>query len=123
MESSPIRVLLLHGEAIYFGGAEVQLIRLVEGLGNNSARVTVARVAGSPLAAALPPGLPLTPELRQKLSGPGAPDAGPPRSGADSPKDPDRYRPIPSKYYQAELAGLGFTVKGREQKHDIELSK
>jgi hypothetical protein len=67
----------------------------------------------------LPPGLPLSPEARQQL-GAGGPDASPTN---DPGKGTDRYRPIPSKYYQAETSGLGFAVKGWELKHDIELSK
>ena len=48
------RVLIVHGEAIYLGGAEVLLARLVtHGLGPGI-ELTVARVAVSPLARALP---------------------------------------------------------------------
>lgn len=50
----PVRVLLIHGEAIYFGGAETLLTRLVTaGLGAD-VQLTVARVTGGPLARALP---------------------------------------------------------------------
>ena len=53
-ERTPRRVLLLHGEAIYFGGAETLLTRIAAaGLGEDI-QLTVARVANSPLARALP---------------------------------------------------------------------
>ncbi|MEN9572638.1 MAG: hypothetical protein RL514_493 [Verrucomicrobiota bacterium] len=51
-----MRVLLLNTESIYYGGTEVQLGRLVAGLAGSAVHVTVACVAGSPLARALPPG-------------------------------------------------------------------
>lgn len=51
-----MRVLLLHNESQYYGGTEVQLIRLVAGLAGSTVHATVACVAGSPLARALPPG-------------------------------------------------------------------
>lgn len=58
-ESWTKRVLMVHGEAIYFGGAEVLLARLAAlGLGPEI-RLTVARVGGSPLARALPAGVPV----------------------------------------------------------------
>lgn len=50
----PMRVLLLHTEGIYFGGTEVQLGRLVDGLAGGAVHTTVACVAGSPMARALP---------------------------------------------------------------------
>lgn len=52
-----MRVLLLHNESQYYGGTEVQLGRLVAGLADSSVHATVACVAGSPLAQALPPGI------------------------------------------------------------------
>ena len=55
-EPPPMRVLLLHTESHYYGGTEVQLTRLVAGLAAGSIHATVACVAGSPLARALPPG-------------------------------------------------------------------
>ncbi len=58
-ESGLNRVLVVHGEAVYFGGAEVLLARLAAlGLGPDT-RLTVARVAGSPLARALPAQVPV----------------------------------------------------------------
>lgn len=51
-----MRVLLLHNENQYYGGTEVQLGRLVAGLADSAVHATVACVAGSPLAQALPPG-------------------------------------------------------------------
>jgi glycogen synthase len=57
-ESRIKQVLMLHGEAIYFGGSEVLLARLATlGLGP-AMRLTVARVVGSPLARALPAEVP-----------------------------------------------------------------
>lgn len=55
-EPRPMPVLLLHTESHYYGGTEVQLNRLVAGMAGSSIHVTVACVAGSPLARALPPG-------------------------------------------------------------------
>lgn len=53
------RVLIVHGESIYFGGAEVLLARLAAiGLGPGF-EFAVARVASSPLARALPRELPV----------------------------------------------------------------
>lgn len=49
-----MRVLLLHTEGLYFGGTEVQLGRLVAGLAGGAVHTTVACVAGSPMARALP---------------------------------------------------------------------
>lgn len=58
-ESRTKRVLMVHGEAIYFGGAELLLARLATlGLGP-AIRLTVARVRDSPLARALPAALPV----------------------------------------------------------------
>ena len=59
----------------------------------------------------------LSPELQSKIATE-APQATPTpnvRSG--------RYVPISSRYYNAETAGLGFTVKGGDQLRDIELTK
>lgn len=55
-EPRPLRVLLVHTESLYFGGAEVQLGRLVAGLAGGPVHATVACVAGSPMARALPAG-------------------------------------------------------------------
>lgn len=58
-ETQITRVLMLHGEAIYFGGAEVLLARLAQlGLGP-AMKLTVARVAGGRLARALPADIPV----------------------------------------------------------------
>jgi hypothetical protein len=74
----------------------------------------------------LPPGLPLSPEMRAKLgsgkAAPPAPADGPPKSGEDVRQPSGRYLPIPPKYYDAETSGLKFTIKGGEQTLDIELT-
>jgi hypothetical protein len=74
----------------------------------------------------LPPGLPLSPEMRAKLgsgkAAPPPPAEGAPASGEDVRRPSGRYLPIPTKYYDAETSGLKFTIKGGEQTLDIELT-
>src|SRR5262245_31436662 len=74
----------------------------------------------------LPPGLPLSPEMRAKLgsgkSAPTPPPEGAPRIGEDERRPSGRYLPIPVKYYDAETSGLKFTIKGGEQTLDIVLT-
>lgn len=77
-----------------------------------------------------PPGVPLAPEMRAKLGGaprakaaseshpPSGPKSGPP-SGPTSAR---RYVAIPAKYYTAETSGLNFTVSGKEQTQNFELT-
>ncbi len=70
----------------------------------------------------LPEGL--SPEIKQKLKGDtkaGNASSGPPPNAPD--KLPGKYVPIPEKYYTVEQSGLQFTVRGGEQKQDIELKK
>lgn len=77
------------------------------------------------IAGGVPSGLPLSPEVRAKLSGKAAPPAAPEggqQTGEEVRRPSGRYVPIPEKYYMAETSGLKFTVKGSDQPYDIELT-
>ena len=78
-----------------------------------------------PQPAAPPSGLPaeLSPEIRQKLSSGPKPDNPPPKSPNARETLPGRYVKIPDKYYSIETSGLEFTVRGGEQKQNIELTR
>jgi len=73
------------------------------------------------LGGGLPAGLP--PEVRKALGGAKA-EKPRPTAPENVPERPSgRYVKIPERYYQSETSELRFTVKGGDQKHDIELTK
>jgi hypothetical protein len=76
---------------------------------------------GPAIGTAVPAGL--SPELRRLLGG-DKPDRSPPKAPAEAAERPaGRYVPIPERYYDLETAGLQFTVKRGDQRHDLQLSK
>jgi len=75
----------------------------------------------------VPANIPLPPEVRAKLgkakAATPAPPPDKPVESADAPRRPSgRYVPIPEKYYMLETSGLKFTVNGKGQTQDFELT-
>jgi hypothetical protein len=66
----------------------------------------------------------LSPEMKALLGGTKTDKSPPPKAQEGTAERPaGRYVPIPERYYDLETAGLRFTVKRGEQKHDLILSK